>query len=68
MTPEQISEAAARISEARSKGTEMYHAQIAHEYISGASLAKIATELKMSSSYPLYYAVEQHTLRSKGSN
>jgi hypothetical protein len=65
MTPEQIEEAAARISEAKSKSTEAYHAQVADEYISGASLAKIATALKMSSSYPLYYAVEQHALRSK---
>lgn len=56
------------ILKARDASTERYHAELYKAYHAGVSLAKISKGLKLSSSAPLYYAVQRHEIRinSKG--
>jgi transposase-like protein len=59
MTPEQTDKAIERIKKAKQKSTDAYHAQVVKEYENGVSLAKVAGGLGLSSSQPLYYAVQR---------
>lgn len=61
--PEQLDAAVERIKAAKAKGTDEYHTQLAKEYDKGVSLAKVATALGLSSSNPLYYAVNVKRLK-----
>lgn len=58
-SPEEITAAANRVNGARQRGTEAYHAQLLEEYRSGISLGKLAKELGLSGSNPLYYGVHR---------
>lgn len=59
MTPAEIEKAVERIKKAKAKSTDAYHAQVVKEYDNGVSLAKVAEGLGLSSSQPLYYAVQR---------
>jgi hypothetical protein len=63
LSSDEVDEAVARIKEARDESIEAYHEQIAEEYDNGASLIKIAEKLGLSSSGPLYYAVNSVRLK-----
>jgi hypothetical protein len=56
---EEVEMSIQRVKAAKAKGTDDYHKQLAKEYNAGASLAKIATGLGISSSQPLYWAVQR---------
>jgi len=64
LTPEETDLAIARITEAKMQGPEVYHDQLAVEYANGASLAKVAKGLGLSSSQPLYFGVQRAMLRA----
>jgi hypothetical protein len=66
-TPEQVTEAAVRVSWARKvHGSAMYHEQIRHEYeVNKISLTKLAKELGLSSANPLYYALTRSRIHEK---
>lgn len=61
---EETTEAVERVKAARSTGTDEYHSQLFAEYHDGYSLALIADGLGLSSSAPLYYAVQRHAVRN----
>lgn len=62
--PAKIDAAVERVKNARLKGTEKYHAQLAHEYYkNGISLSAIAKGLGIKNAGPLYYGVQRHTTR-----
>lgn len=63
LTDTEIQDAVDRIKAARDESVEAYHEQIAEEYDNGASLIKIAEALGLSSSGPLYYAVNSVRLK-----
>ena len=67
-TEETTNKALTAILKARDTSTEKYHAELYKAYHAGVSLAKISKGLKLSSSAPLYYAVQRHEIRlnSKG--
>lgn len=54
-----------RVLRARDTSTEVYHKEIYKAYHSGTSLAALATEIGLSSSAPLYYAVQRQEIRAK---
>jgi transposase len=66
-TPEQVTEAAVRVSLARKvHGSAMYHEQIRYEYeVNKISLTKLAKELGLSSANPLYYALTRSRIHEK---
>jgi hypothetical protein len=53
-----------RVKKAKSKDVDSYHTQIASEYESGLSLAKLASGLGISSSQPLYWAVKRAQVKA----
>jgi hypothetical protein len=63
LTPEETELAIMRIKDAKKKSTEDYHLQLAAEYDTGVSLAKVASALGLSSSQPLYYGVQRSRSR-----
>jgi len=65
MTSDDVDGAVERIKAARDESIEAYHEQIAEEYDNGASLIKIAEKLGLSSSGPLYYAVNSVRLKEQ---
>lgn len=62
-TEETTQKALTAILKARDTSTERYHAELYKAYHAGVSLAKISKGLKLSSSAPLYYAVQRHEIR-----
>lgn len=63
-TEQELKEAVARIQEAKMQGVEEYHEALRHEYEdNNISLTKIAKEMGLSSSNPLYYGVARTKLR-----
>lgn len=63
-TPEQITNAVAKIKSAKAIGVDEYHEAIRSEYEDNkVSLAKIAKGLGLSSANPLYYAVARAKLK-----
>lgn len=63
-TEQEISEAVARIQDAKMRGVEEYHEALRHEYEdNNISLTKIAKAMGLSSSNPLYYGVARTKLR-----
>jgi transposase-like protein len=64
LTEEETELAIKRINDAKLRGPEAYHDQLAKEYANGASLAKIAKGLGLSSSQPLYFGVQRSMLRA----
>lgn len=63
---EEIKLAASRVLQAKYSGVEAYHEAIRREYEdNGISLNKLAKDMKLSSSNPLYYAVARAKLRSE---
>lgn len=62
-TEEATQKALTAILKARDTSTERYHAELYKAYHAGVSLAKISKGLKLSSSAPLYYAVQRHEIR-----
>lgn len=60
---ESISKVITRVEKARSKSTEDYHEAVYTAYQEGFSLAALAKGLGLSSSNPLYYAVQRHQSR-----
>lgn len=65
-TSETISQTLSDIVEAKNSSTEEYHAALHKAYHEGVSLALIAKGIGLSSSAPLYYAVQRHELRVQG--
>lgn len=63
-TEEATQKALERILKARDTSTEAYHAELYKAYHTGVSLAAISKGLGLSSSAPLYYAVQRHAVRS----
>ena len=53
----------ARVLEAKARGTQAYHDQLAAEYMAGTSLAALSKAMKLSSSAPLYYGVQRSVQR-----
>ena len=53
-----------RIQEAKNKGVDQYHDQLAEEYRKGVSLSNIAKELGLSGAAPLYYGVQRSLQRN----
>lgn len=64
LTPEQLAESVSRVSDARTRSTDRYHAQVAKEWSSGVPLAALARGLGISGAGPLYYALSCHYRRS----
>jgi len=64
MSAEETEQAIERIRQAKKKGTEEYHEQLALEYDNGVSLAKVASGLSLSSSQPLYWGVSRARTRA----
>lgn len=62
-TDETISQTLSDIVEAKQSSTEEYHAALHKAYHEGISLALVAKGLGLSSSAPLYYAVQRHAIR-----
>lgn len=50
-------------SDAREVSTEDYHQELHDSYHAGISLATVSKALGLSSSAPLYYAVQRHAMR-----
>ena len=65
-TEETTQKALSLIVKAKESSTEKYHAEIHKAYYAGVSLAHIAKGLGLSSSAPLYYAVQRHEIRKQG--
>lgn len=65
-TEESIAVTLSDIVDAKNASTEEYHAAIYKAYNEGVSLALIAKSLNLSSSAPLYYAMQRHTIRLQG--
>jgi transposase-like protein len=62
--PAKIEAAVTRVKNARLKGTQKYHAQLAHEYYkNNISLSAIAKGLGIKNAAPLYYGVQRHITR-----
>lgn len=64
MTVEQVQEAANRVKEAKARGTDEYHSQLAKEYRLGVPFSVLAKQLKLSSAAPLYYGVQRSIQRN----
>lgn len=62
-TEEATQKALSAVIKAKDKSTEAYHAELHKAYHSGVSLAHIAKGLGLSSSAPLYYAIQRHEIR-----
>jgi hypothetical protein len=63
-TEEQVTEAVDRIHIAKLRGVEEYHEALRHEYEdNNISLTKIAKEMGLSSSNPLYYGVARTKMK-----
>jgi hypothetical protein len=60
-----IAASAQRVINAREKGGDTYHDQLAEEYQAGISLSNLAKELGLSSAAPLYYGVQRSLQRNK---
>lgn len=60
---EELTEAIARVKEAKTKSVDEYHDQLAAEYEAGVSLAALARALGLSSAAPLYYGVQRSLQR-----
>lgn len=58
-----LSKVLSAVTKARDTSTEEYHKQLHKAYHQGVSLAKLAEGLKLSSSAPLYYAVQRQEIR-----
>jgi hypothetical protein len=61
---EETAQAVERVKAARAVGMDEYHLQLFNEYHDGYSLALIAEGLGLSSSAPLYYAVQRHAIHN----
>jgi hypothetical protein len=59
LTADAYVEAAQRVKNAKEKGVNFYHEQLAEEYKAGVSLSRLAKELGLSSAAPLYYGVQR---------
>ena len=62
-TEETVVKAMSSILKAREASTEDYHKELHKAYHAGISLATVSKELGLSSSAPLYYAVQRHAMR-----
>jgi lambda repressor-like predicted transcriptional regulator len=62
-TEETIAKAMESILKARETSTEDYHQELHDAYHAGISLATVSKALGLSSSAPLYYAVQRHAMR-----
>ena len=62
-TEETTNKALTAILKARDASSEKYHAELYKAYHAGVSMAKISKGLKLSSSAPLYYAIQRHEIR-----
>ena len=62
-TEEITQKALSAVIKAKDRSTEAYHAELHKAYHSGVSLAHIAKGLGLSSSAPLYYAIQRHEIR-----
>ena len=60
---EEVNGALARVKEAKARGVDEYHDQLATEYESGISLAALARAMGLSSAAPLYYGVQRSLQR-----
>jgi hypothetical protein len=60
---ESIEKTLTRVLKAKETSTERYHEELYKAYHNGASLAVLAKGLSLSSSAPLYYAVQRHETR-----
>lgn len=60
---EELAEAITRVKEAKAKGADEYHDQLAKEYESGISLSALARSMGLSSAAPLYYGVQRSLQR-----
>jgi lambda repressor-like predicted transcriptional regulator len=67
-TEETIAKAMESILKARDTSTEDYHQELHDAYHAGISLATVSKALGLSSSAPLYYAVQRHAMRMKEDN
>jgi hypothetical protein len=63
---ESINKTLERVMKARDTSTESYHRELYKAYHAGISLAALAKGLDLSSSGPLYYAVQREEIRKKG--
>jgi len=61
-----LNRALERVTRARDTSTESYHRELYKAYHAGISLAAIARGLDLSSSAPLYYAVQREEMRKAG--
>ena len=66
-TEETIAKAMESILKAREISTEDYHQKLYDAYHAGISLATVSKALGLSSSAPLYYAVQRHAMRTQES-
>ena len=62
-TEEATQKVLTQVLKARDASTERYHAEIYKAYHAGVSLARLSKGLNLSSSAPLYYAVQRHEIR-----
>jgi hypothetical protein len=62
-TEETITKSLESILKARETSTEDYHQELHDAYHAGISLATVSKALGLSSSAPLYYAVQRHAMR-----
>ena len=62
-TEASIEKTLTRVVKAKETSTERYHEELYKAYHDGISLAVLAKGLSLSSSAPLYYAVQRHTAR-----
>ena len=62
-TEDTIAKSLESILKARNTSTEDYHKELHKAYHAGISLATVSKELGLSSSAPLYYAVQRHAMR-----
>jgi len=62
-TEASIEKTLTRVLKAKETSTERYHEELYKAYHNGASLAVLAKGLSLSSSAPLYYAVQRHETR-----
>lgn len=65
MNEEDLTAAAQRVKNAKERGMNAYHDQLAEEYRAGVPLAVLARYLGLSGAAPLYYAIQRSIQRNK---
>lgn len=64
-TAEEIEESLQRVLDAKLRGTDAYHDQLAKEYRAGIAVSVLAKKMGLSSAAPLYYGIQRSIQRNR---